>query len=170
MQGKRGERGFTIIETVLTAVIIGIIASVAAKVLVVGLDVYALIANRDDAFQAARTAMDRMVAEVVLIENSDITSMVNLQFGFRDQFGVGSTFRRTTVLGNPGLYRTNDYMVGNVSQLDFDYLRLDGTNAVFPWEVRRINIDMTVAAEAGAGNVHLRTEIFPRNFMYNNFQ
>lgn len=168
------KKGFTFIETVLTIVVVGIIAGVAAKVLVSGLDIYALIVNRNKAVQMARVAMDRMVGEMLLVRTADITAMTDLRFGFVDKGGASTDFKRTMALVNGVwtlcLFRGNDFMVSNSSLLDFDYLRADGTPAYSITEVRRINIDFTIQAAAMAGAVRLRTEVFPRYFMYSGFE
>ncbi len=76
------KKGFTFVETLLSVVVIGVVAGVAAKVLISGLDVYALIVNRHDASQTARLAMERMVDEITMIETLDITGMYNERFSF----------------------------------------------------------------------------------------
>ncbi len=174
MRRRKRERGFTFVEMLLTVVLVGILATVAAKLLLVGLDIYALIVNRNNAFHNARVAVDRMTDEMLLVETDDITWIGDQRFSFIDAGGSGTNFRQTTVsqggLSVPCLYREDDYLAGNVTSLDFDYYREDGSMAFFIWQVRRINIDLTVEAPGNAGAVRLRTEVFPRNFMYTNFR
>jgi len=164
---------------VLAVVVVTVVASVVAKVLLTGLDVYSLIVNRHDATQNARFAMERMVDEIVLIESSDITWLGSTNFGFRDtnneqtSFKIGVTSIRGQIV--PCMRRGNDFLASlapNITggYLDFDYLRDDGSNTYLWWLVRRINIDLGVDADAGAGSVCLRTNIYPRNFMYSNFE
>lgn len=166
--------GFTFIETLLAVIIIGIIAGVVAKVLIAGLDVYALIVNRNDAFQSARAAMFRMQDEILLVKGEDILSLSDSRFRFKDINGSPTDFRRATLYRggelNECINRGNDYLVGNITQLDFDYFNAAGAPTIWPNSVRRINIEFTVAALANAGSVHLRTDVFPRNFMYSNFE
>jgi len=174
MFGRRKKRGFTFVETLLTVVIISVIASIVAKILLVGLDSYALIVNRHDALQTARLAMERMVDEIVMFESSDIYGIYNTRLNFNDVYDDSTNFRKTnaTMGGQsvPCIYRKGDFLAGNVTLLDFDYYRDNGSATTLPSRVRRINVDFTVQAGAGAGTVHVRTDVFPRAFMYDNFE
>lgn len=174
MQKRQKKHGFTFVETILAIVIVGAIASVAAKVLVSGLDVYALVVNRHDASQRARLSMERMVDEIVLINSGDILGMSNTRFRFRDSDGINTDFKQQTVTyrrrSMPCLYRGEDFLAENVLSFDFDYYAADGSSTIWALQVRRINIDFTVEAMADAGSIHLRTDVFPRNFMYSNFE
>lgn len=170
--GKK--RGFTFVETILAIIIVGAIAGVAAKVLIAGLDVYALVVNRHDASQTARLAMERMVDEIVTVEWTDITGMYNTRFSFRDIDGHGTNFK-TRIVSKGGqsvncIYRDEDFLGGSVSSFDFDYFDANGNSTIWSWQVRRINIEFNIDAPANAGVVHLRTDVFPRNFMYDNFE
>lgn len=168
------KKGFTFIETLLAVIILGAVATVAAKLLVVGLDIYALVANRHDASQSARLAMERIVDEFTLLKSSDIQVMTDTRFDFRDSTNANTDFRKKTVSKNglsvPCIYRDEDFLAGNVTYLDFDYLQNNGSSTIWPWQVKRINIDFIVEALAQAGSVRLRNEVFPRSFMYSNFQ
>ncbi len=171
---RRRAMGFTFVETLLVIIMIGILGGIAARVLLSGLDIYAFIVNRNNAFHNARVAMERMVDETLLIDSGDITYLGSTRFGFRDVDGISTDFRSRTMsrdgVSVPCIYRGDDFLAGNVVSLDFDYLKDDGSTTIFsPW-VRRINIDFTVTALAGAGDVHLRTDVYPRNFMYSGFQ
>jgi len=170
----RKQHGFTFVETILAIIIVAAIAGVAAKVLTAGLDVYSLVVNRHDASQTARLAMERMVDEIVMIESTDILGTTNTRFSFRDIDGHSTNFKSKTASlrgqSVPCIYRDDDFLAGNISFLDFDYLKEDGSSTIWFWLVRRINIDFSVEAPANAGTVHLRTDVFPRNFMYDNFE
>ena len=167
-------RGFTFVETILCVIVIAVIASVAARVLLAGLDVYKLVVDRNNAFQGARMAMERMFDELIHLRSTDISWMSDQRIGFRDINGVSTDFDMETASGGgysiPCIYRGDDYLVGNVTYLDFDYLNETGQSTVWSWLVRRINIDFTVTAPRGAGTIRLRTDVFPRNFMYSDFQ
>ncbi|MDD2731081.1 MAG: prepilin-type N-terminal cleavage/methylation domain-containing protein [Candidatus Portnoybacteria bacterium] len=166
--------GFTFVETIISVVIVAIIASVAARVLLAGLDVYKLVVDRNNTFQSSRMAMERMVDELIHLESTDLTWMTNERIGFRDMNGIATDFDMDSVSGSgytfPCIFRGDDYLVGNVTHLDFDYLNEDGGNTIWSWLVRRINIDFTVEAPRGAGALRLRTDVFPRRFMYTDFE
>ena len=171
---KKKSSGFTFVETILTVVIITAISGVAAKVLLTGLDVYSLIVNRHDAIQTARLSMERMVDETLLVKTINILGLTNTRFSFRDIYNNSTNFKTKTVTMDGQsvqcIYRDDDFLAGNVTFLDFDYMKADGTSTILAWQVKRVNIDINVEAPANAGTVHLRTEVFPRNFMYDNFE
>jgi type II secretory pathway pseudopilin PulG len=166
--------GFTFVETLLAVILVGVLAGVAAKVLISGLDVYSLVANRNSAFHSAREAMDRMVGEILVVESSDITSINDTSFGFRDRDGASTDFRRATLtMGGrsvPCIFRGDDFLAGDVESLNFSYFQEDGTPTDTPALVRRIHIDLIIMAAGTAGRVHLRTNIVPRNFVYSGFE
>lgn len=162
--------GFTLVETVLTIVIVAIISTVTAKVLITGLDLYSLIINRTNIGQGMRESMERMFDELVLLRWTDVTWMSGTRLGFVDRQGVSTSFRSRTVNSYPCLYRDDDYMMMNVTSLDFDYFKSDNSAASFSWQLKRIKVDFTATDPAGFGSVHLRTEVFPRSFMYTDFE
>ena len=164
------KKGFTFIELVLTIVIIGIIAGVAAQVLIRGIDAYSLITNRKDALQHARVGMDRMVLELMLIRSTDLTYISNTRINFFDAQGYSTNFRQATVSSYPELYRGDDFLSGRIAAFDFDFYQSNGSSTSSASSVRRINIELTVQGLGSAGTVPLRTEVFPRKFMYSNFQ
>lgn len=172
--GPRKRSGFTLVETMLALVIVAIIAGVAAEVLVSGLNIYKLVVNRNNAFQTARMAMDRIVDEVLMFDEYSISWLSNTRIGFWDQEGASTDFeRRTVTQGGRSvvcIYRGDDYLAGNVTQMDFDFYNASGASTAWSWLVRRINIEITVTAPDTAGSVHLRTDVFPRKFMYSDFQ
>ena len=161
-------------ETLLTVILVGVLSGVVAKVLITGLDIYSLVANRNRAFHSARMAMDRMVDEILLVEASEITELDDDLFGFRDRNGDLTNFRKTTVsLGGvsvPCIFRGDDLLASKVEFLAFNYFEEDGTPTSLPSLVKRIYVDLILEASGGGGQVHLRTNIVPRNFMYTGFE
>lgn len=168
------DKGFTFIETLLTVVIIGIIASVTAKVLIVGLDIYTLVVNRNESFHSARVAMERMQDEIIKVKTADISFFTSGTFRFTDADGLSATFTRaSTILDGAvvyGIVRNSNYLAGNATQLRFTYYRSNGGVAFTKGQIRRINIDFTITISAETGSIHLRSEVFPRNFMYTDFK
>lgn len=164
------QKGFTLIELILTIVLIGIISGVTAKILMTGIDTYSFVTNRKDASQHARVAMERMVDEMILFQWTDVSFMGQSRLSYWDQDGHSSSFKSDTMNGQPVLKRGNDFLAGVLAFLDFDYLRADGSNASFAWQLRRLNIEVSIEALGGYGDITLRTEVFPRNFMYSDFE
>lgn len=171
MAKKQGrKKGFTLVETILTILIVGIIAGVSAKILLSGLDTYSFVVNRSNVAQHARVAMERMVSELTEVEWTDILYMSNSWLSYVDRDGLNSSFKSGTNAGQPALIRGNDYLAGPLGFIDFDYLQANGSTAFFSSQVRKINIELSLDAAGGYGAITLRTEVFPRNLMYDEFE
>ena len=166
----KNTRAFTFIEMILTIIVIGIISGVTAKILLSGLDTYSFIVNRKDATQHVRVAMERMVSELNKVEWYEVTWMGNDHLSFIDEDDLATSFQRRLRDGIPTLERGTDFLAGPLGLVDFDYLREDGTSATSNSQIRKINIEIVVESEGGYGVITLRTEVFPRNFMYTDFQ
>jgi len=100
--------------------------------------------------------------------------MSNERIGFRDMDGMSTDFDLEVAsaggYSTDCIFRGNDYLLGNIIHLDFDYLNEEGDSTIWSWLVRRINIDFTVEAPREAGTLRLRTDVFPRNHMYDDFE
>jgi hypothetical protein len=155
---------------ILAIIVIGIVSGVTAKILVGGIDTYSFITNRKDATQHARVGMERMVAELNLVEWFDVTWMGNDHLSFIDNGGSATAFQVRSRDGIPTLERGTDFLAGPLNSIDFDYLREDGSNAVFNFQMKKINIDLTIDSIGGYGSITIRTEVFPRNMMYTDFE
>lgn len=163
-------QGFTLIETILVIVIIGIIAGVTGRVLSAGIDTYSLVTSRRTALDHARVAMDRMVSELQGINPVSIAIMTNKKLVFVNQ---NLKLVRYDTRNNQGydVLNRNDYeLAGNLSMLDFDYLKVNGTNAPMSFWVKLINIELAIQTVGGFGTVSMRTEVFPRQLMYDSFE
>jgi len=167
---QKKTKGFTLVETILTIVIVSIISGVSAKILLSGLDTYSFVISRKDATQSARVAMERMVSELTTLTWVDLILIRNEKISFIDAQGFPTSFESDTMGGNPTLARGNDFLAGPLGFIDFDYLRADGSPASNGSQVDKINIELSITAAGGYGAITLRTEVYPRNRMYTNFR
>ncbi|MBU4484970.1 hypothetical protein KKA47_06075, partial [bacterium] len=153
-----------------------------AKVLLAGLDVYELIVNRKDAFEHSRMGMERMTDEMITMttklvwpyDQLDITRDRSEQICFYNDFGYRSFVKGTTYGSIPVIYlrenrcltgtsSTDHELVGNVPYLNFSYTSMGGY-------IKRIGIEYSVQALGGAGTIWMRSAVFPRNLMYDDFE
>jgi len=162
--------GFTLVELILAILIVGAIAGVSAKILLSGIDTYEFITTRKNATQNARVAMERMVDELVLLKQWTIDSMAENKISFFDYTSTYASFKTDTFNGEPAILRGEDFLAGPSGLLDFDYLAEDDTNTASTWDVRKINIELQIDAEGGNGSITLRTEVYPRENMYSDFE
>jgi prepilin-type N-terminal cleavage/methylation domain-containing protein len=160
-------KGFTLIEAIITIVIVGIISSIAAMIILEGMTASSKEQNLSNAHYQARLAMERMARETRTVRSqtvADIPTMNAANFQFTDIQGIQMGFRLNT--GN--IQRTQDNAVTwqtlatGVTTLNFGYLQQDGVTPATATTLWFVVIDMTDTQ--GADSLPMRTRVHPRNF------
>jgi prepilin-type N-terminal cleavage/methylation domain-containing protein len=155
--------GFTLVELVLTISLLGIIVVVSGILMGRGLEAYRLVSARTDSVHQARYALVRLQKELEALREVRTASPNRIVF-------LDSGMREVEFRYEGGLlYRGADILSDRVTSLAMTYYRDNGNETSAAPQVRRIHLDMTVAADR-AGTLSLRTDIFPRNFIYENYQ
>ncbi len=171
---RKLERGFTLIETLLGIVVMGIVMLAFASIARLSVDSYSLIVDRKEAMSQARYALNRITQELVSINPASITSISSTNLSFNDSVGNPTNFRSQTTSGVVQIFRGNDLLATNVSSFGFVYY--DANNNLISdgnlSNLRRIAVDMGVYAGNGNGHgdMKMRGEVYPRNYYYSNFQ
>lgn len=158
-------RGFTMIEVTLGVVIMSITALAFAPLLTQAVASYAMSAQRARTLHDTRHAMFQMTREMLYIGTNEITGISPTQLQFIDQGGLNANYR----LLNGSIMRGNTLLVPNVSAFTLTYLDSNGAQTAVLASIRRIGINLQVTAPT-QGTVTLRSEVFPRGFVYTNFQ
>lgn len=158
-------RGFSAIEVTLGIVIMSITALAFAPMLTQAVASYSLAATRARAVHDIRHAMFQMTREILYIGNNEILGASPTQLQFVDQSSANTDFR----LQNGRVMRGATLLVPNVTGLTFIYRDSNGNPTTVLNAIRRIGITLSVSAPV-QGTVTLRSEVFPRGFVYNNFQ
>lgn len=170
MRRCRTQQGFTLVELTLAIVLTSIIALALAPLLATALESYAMATARSRAVHDARHAMMQMVSEMRLLTTPKIQNIQPTNFGFLDAQNIATSYTLIPGGNNGGsLMRGNTLLSPNVNTLTFTYLDANGAVTNVIANVRRIGIALTTNA-LGEGTIALRTEVYPRNFMYANFQ
>lgn len=155
-------KGFTLVEIVLTIAIVGIIAGVAAMIIMQGAQTYTTEQSRGEAHQQARFALERMSREARSIRScGDINAPVNpsATLSFTDITGNAIAF--SVAAGN--LMRGADLLASGVTTAQpFRFLDNAGSPTTSCPGIWFIEIDLADAQ--GAESLQLRTRIHPRNF------
>lgn len=158
------QNGFTLVELVLTMTLMGVIVVVAGVLMGRGVDAYRVVATRTELVSQGRLALMRIEKELEALR--DVVTAQSQRIQFRDADLAMQDFR----LVGTTLFRNNAILAENVQNLTFTYYRDNGNETTAPPQVRRIHLEMTVQGAGGSGSLALRTDIFPKNFVYENFQ
>lgn len=157
-----GDGGFSLIELVLTIMLLGIIAAVVSQYALQGVRSYSVEQDRGDVHSQGRLAVERVAREVRAIRSAtaaDLPIMAATDLRFYDT--LGQDVRFTWAAGT--LTRNGQTLATNVTSFAFAYLQADGsTVAALPAQLWFVRISMTVAR--GETALPLRAQVHPRNF------
>lgn len=163
------KKGFTLLEIILSISLVAILFALSAIILDRGVDSFASISERGAKNQDARFAMERMVRELILVEagpGGELQVIQPNRVDFRDSQGLNTDFR----LNGTTLQRGNDPLLESVTALTFTgYQSNNNTTQAAP-QVRRIQIQLSALPQGETAPLTLRTEIFLRTDLYENFQ
>ena len=163
-------KGFTLIEMVIVIVLVGILATIAATIIMQGIRAYSDEQYRSDAHYQARFAMERMAREIRESRSNtaaDIPAMTGTTLRYNDINGVQMGFR----LNAGNIERTEDNGAtwqtlavnitgpgGNI----FTYL--DKTGAVTAAAASLWLVQIQFTATQGTESIDMQTTVHPRNF------
>ena len=157
-------KGFTLVELVLTIVLVGIIAGMASVFLRQGLSAFVAEDARADITNQGRLAIERMAREIRTIRSrtaADLPGCCNATtLSFVDQTGNAITY--TTAAGTTITRNGTALAAGSAVTLNFAYYQQDGvTPAAAAAQVWSIQVSLTVAK---SGEQHAyRVRVHPRN-------
>lgn len=161
-------KGFTLIEIVITIVLLGIISTVAAMIIMQGVRMYSEEQGRSDAHYQARLAVERIAREARLVRScADITAPANPSAALSFTDINGSAIAFSVAGGN--LSRGADLLASGVTSAQpFRFLNRLGNPTVTcvdpnpDLNIWSIEIDLT--STKGTESIEMRTRVHPRNF------
>lgn len=165
---KPGQAGFTLVEMVITIVVIGIIAGISAMLILQAMRGYSDQDVRADLTNQARLAIERMAREIREARDctaTDITTMAPGTLAFVDNTGTAITY---TTSGTD-LTRNGTALASSVSGLTFSYLRRGGPPDVSAGSAAQVwNVDVALTvSRSGETHIH-RIRVHPRGFWARN--
>ncbi len=167
--GRRGQRGFTLIESLLAMVVISALVIAVAQIMIKAIDSYSLIVDRREVLQEARLAVNMMTNELQTIVHpgTDIASISATAITFTPAGGAAITY---SVQGNT-LLRDAKTLANNVTaSTGFGYYTAGGAVTADPTKVYLIHIVVEVdTGMASHGKVRINSNVYLRNRYYNGF-
>ncbi|MCG3114775.1 MAG: type II secretion system GspH family protein [Candidatus Manganitrophus sp. SA1] len=161
------QRGFTLIELVLTIILVGIIAGMASVFLRQGLNAFVAEDARADITNQGRLAIERMAREMRMIRSRTAADLPgcctnpSTTFNFIDMSGSNITYAMT---GNTITRNLIPLAAGDAVTMDFIHYQQDGvTLATTAAQVWSIQVDLTVT-KSGESQAY-RVRVHPRNFI-----
>lgn len=164
----RHSKGFTLIEMVITIVIVGIISGIAAMIILESMTAYSKGKNLSDVHYQARLAMERMTREIRTVRQpgeigtvaiGTITGNPTSSLIFTDLTGTNITY----ALGGTTLNRTpGGTLATGVTTLQFRHY--DDTNTLTTVAASVWTIEIFMTDTQGTDSLQMRTRIHPRNF------
>jgi len=162
-------KAFTIIELVITLVVIGILVWVGIAAMFCGTDGYIFFAQRKEMLADARMSLDRMSREIRMVKNiTSITTATQTTFSFIDTSDKNITFSISSGVINRIEDGVTNSLLGDVDSLTFTYYNAGDSVIASPivspaeTDIRRIKISITISKEQGR-TLNLQSDITPRN-------
>lgn len=172
----KNESGVTLIEMILSIILIGIIGVIAAQAFLFSTKSVMTGNAVREATQVNRMALDRMVREIRTVRDNRCVETANAStVKFVDS--ENNTIEYSWAGAGSPLMRNADSLVPNVSSLIFTYYSNAGVDitalppmvcatpcapACAVTDIWSINIDLTT--QTGAETMRLRSQVHPRGF------
>jgi prepilin-type N-terminal cleavage/methylation domain-containing protein len=162
--GIANSGGFTLVEIVITIVLLTILSAIAAVIILQGVRGYVSEDARSDVHYQARLAVERMAREIRSIPSCTALSVPanpSSSIAFSD---IISNATVTFNVSGGSLFRNSDLLArGITSAQPFSFFAADGTTLTNTcpgiWFVQ-----IAVTDTQGSESLQIRTRVHPRNF------
>lgn len=168
-------RGFTLIELILSMLIMTAIFGITAQTMMSTSDSMSFISNRKTVVADVRYGVNKMTQELRLIDTDDLTSITSTRIDFVDASSGATNYRLATDGSRLAVYRGDDILIPNVAAFTIEYQDgvgnvLGADSAEIP-NVRRIKLEVTTEPLGDEPSMTVSTLVVPRSFVgYTNYQ
>jgi prepilin-type N-terminal cleavage/methylation domain-containing protein len=164
-------KGFTLIEAIITIVIVGIISSIAAVIILKGMQASLKEQNLSSAHYQARLALERMARDIKTVRQKGevgtvaigaITGNPTNSLIFTDLTGTNITYALSVQTLNRTVGGVPSTLAVGVTTLEFRHYDIASaltTSALAVW-----TIDISMTDTQGVDSLPMRTRVHPRNF------
>lgn len=164
-------KGFSLVELIMVMFLVLMLAGTFGVMMGKSAESYSSVTNRlislDDV-QLAMLRLQRDVTSMTALLNNSTTSSLSLT---HPAFPAGETFclqNGALVIGGNTCAAGSPVLLRNVQSLNFAYYDASGNVTADLAAARRIRITVQITS-ANAGVVSLSSDVFPRVFLYGNF-
>lgn len=169
MKFLKGQRGFSLVELILSIIIIGIMAVAMGRILGIGIDSYSLVVDRREMLQRGRLAMNMMTNELQTIQDpaTEIASISATQISFTNADSEAVTYQ----VSGGSLLRNGQTLASDVdASSGFAYYTLNNAVTADPTQVYRIGITLVIdLGSSQSGSITLESDVYLRNRYYDSF-
>ena len=156
------EKGVSLVELMVTVVLIGIIAAITARMLIIGAGTYDSVNTRNKVLQTNRISFEMLMKELRSIKSkNDITLANSSQIIFNNLNDEQINYS----FSNGSIYRNSNLFVEGLTSFQFTYFDDSGAVLTAPvsspsqiWE-----IDIAVDASVNSKPFHMESRLHPRN-------
>jgi prepilin-type N-terminal cleavage/methylation domain-containing protein len=159
--------GFTLIEIVITIVLVSILASLAAVIILQGVRAYSDEDSRSDVHYQTRIAVERAARELRSMQSCSTLAVTSNPTGTISFIDINTGLTVTFSVSGTNLRRistTTDLLASGITSTQpFSLISTDGTTRTTAcpgiWF-----IDISVTDAKGTQSLPIRTRVHPRNF------
>ena len=165
LKNLKNQKGFTLVEIIVSLILVGVIAALAGTALVPFLEGYFVAKDNAEITQKAQVAMARMVKEFTLI--TAVSAGSNTSISFTSQHAGGPENHTISWAGSAGdpLLLDNDTLTDAVDNFQLTYIYYTGGGTEVSentWTVNSQGIQISLRM-TGAAGLQYRARVFPRN-------
>ena len=154
----RNDKGFTLIEMVLSITLIGLVAVTIGMLIYQGTKSYDMLSSQKEIAQQGALAMERLSRDILAMTASEVRFVTTALEGRGFRLDGGTLRARDGSGAGDPEYALTD----RVTSLTFEYLQDDGSAASSPAEVWMIDVEMTLSD--GTESFPLKARVHPRSF------
>lgn len=177
MMNKSTQSGFTLIELILSMVLLGIVAVTAGMLIYQAARSFEALSDQKEVTQQSTLALERVSRELRPMKctasgnscnasASDVPVMTASELRFLNSSyeGRGLRLSGSTLLLRDGTGDSDpEYALATgVSSLTFEYLKSDGTAAASAAELWTVSMNMAIAS--GQATIAVKASVHPRGF------